>query len=331
MAHKIIAKGSIGKIVYPSLFTGSRLLVSKIAIEADVIDEYKFGRHVINEIEEKEDGYGDCETFLVDKKVYRRYRFGVYGLNYEPLLAYSTRMQKRRWDNLIEKSPDLCNIDPMASYLMHMEKADGDVHSLLEQCTPKTLFAALLALRNVAIGLTKLHDAQIYHFDVKPSNILFFGSLKNPETMKIGDFGLAHKIDDGDIWNAASLQFPWHNFPPWASYIALFYQGGSQYELAQKEHDIRIFFEKPESERFSCVDEELYMRMQIDIAPFLQDPALLFCAVDIYGLALCLHRIYWLAPLRVRSHIEQFCSDAAMCALRDDDILDRWDDMLRAF
>lgn len=329
--HSIIATGSVGKIVYPPLNVDvdrkKPAVVSKIAEKTEVVDEFDIGQKIIDLIET------DGTSILIDGTRFRCYRFGVYGLTMQPLLSHSTvrtRLQKRKWNAIVERSPGLSDIDP-SSYIMQMEKADGDVHFLLDRCTPKALFSALLALRNTIIGLTKMHAAGFYHFDVKPSNILFFGPLRNPSTTKMADFGLAKCVDDADLWDAAALTIPWQNFPPWASYIALFFCGGSREQLSVKENEIRLFFERPDCERFTCVDERIYTHMQIDLGQFVFERNALFDAIDIYGLAMCLDRVYYLAPAIVQSRIRHFCTDAAMCELRDNEVLSRWDEILYAF
>jgi len=325
--HSIIANGSIGKLVYPSLSTFTPkckdvVLVSKIMEKDHAIDEFEIGQAIIKQVEQKESGDSLSDSF----------RFGVYGLHLNRLVTSApiTRSQQRKWNLRVQNSPDLVNIDPNA-YLIDMEKADGDVHRMLERCRPTNLFAMLLALRNVVIGLPKMHDAGFYHFDIKPANLLYFGAVKNPHTVKICDFGLARHSSELDFWTAPALCIPWHNFPPWASYIALFVLKGSESDLAKKEQAIVSFFQRPESERFSCVDSSLYMCFQVDMEPFCRNPVLLFNAIDMYGLAMCLDRVFHLAPPRVQALISYFCTAAVLCSLNDDDVLCRWDEILNAF
>jgi serine/threonine protein kinase len=344
--HTIIGSGSIGQIVFPAL-TGSALglavnsaeqkktkpLVSKVSERGEAMLEFHIGQAIIGAMEEE---MGE-----------NQYRFGVYGLDVHPLTssAMLTRRQKKNWQQKIKMSPGLDVLNP-CSYMLQMEKADGDMHNLLHRFSSVTmsdfpesnhskatewLFNILLALRNVVIGLTKMHDEGYYHFDVKPANVLYFGSEKEPDTAKLCDFGLAKHIDEADFWSAPALQMPWHNFPPWTSYIALEIDGASVFDLILKESDIRTFFQRTDCERFLCMEHGLYLNMQLDIATFVRDPVLLFNAIDVYGMGLFLDKIYDRAPLDVQPLIQRFCRDAVLCSIKDDDVLSRWDEILYAF
>lgn len=340
--HTIIGSGSIGQIVFPAL-TGSAMkstmstamypeqkkiktvpLVSKVSERGEAMLEFRIGQAIIGAMEEE---MGE-----------NQYRFGVYGLDVHPLTssAMLTRRQKKNWQQKIKMSPGLDNLNP-CSYMLQMEKADGDMHNLLHRFVSDNsqsrpwLFSILLALRNVVIGLTKMHDEGYYHFDVKPANVLYFGTEKEPETAKLCDFGLAKHIDETDFWSAPALQMPWHNFPPWTSYIALEIDGASVFDLILKESDIRTFFQRTDCERFLCIEHGLYLNMQLDIATFVRDPVLLFNAIDVYGMGLFLDKIYDMAPLDVQPLIQRFCRDAVLCSIKDDDVLSRWDEILYAF
>jgi len=67
------------------------------------------------------------------------------------------------------------------------EKADGDVRSLLTINTKFDTAWSLRALHHVSTGLYQMHRRRMAHQDVKPSNILRFGT----SSCKIGDVGRA--------------------------------------------------------------------------------------------------------------------------------------------
>ena len=67
------------------------------------------------------------------------------------------------------------------------EVADGDVREHLDGLAAFDEAWALRVLHNVANGLNQLHSAEIFHQDLKPSNVLMF-----PEATKLGDLGRAH-------------------------------------------------------------------------------------------------------------------------------------------
>jgi serine/threonine protein kinase len=69
-------------------------------------------------------------------------------------------------------------------YLL-FEKADGDVRAHLHAAAAFDTAWALRTLHQVAVGLSQLHKHGIAHQDMKPSNVLMFGS----DSSKIADFG----------------------------------------------------------------------------------------------------------------------------------------------
>jgi serine/threonine protein kinase len=78
--------------------------------------------------------------------------------------------------------------DPLSTveYLI-FRKADGDIRALLDAQTDFDLAFALRALHHVAVGLHQLHGVDVAHQDLKPSNVLVFGS----DGSKVGDLGRA--------------------------------------------------------------------------------------------------------------------------------------------
>jgi serine/threonine protein kinase len=77
----------------------------------------------------------------------------------------------------------------VVQYLI-LEKADGDARSYLNASASFDMAWALRALHHVATGLRQMHQREIAHQDLKPSNVLVFGKSSS----KIGDVGRAwHK------------------------------------------------------------------------------------------------------------------------------------------
>lgn len=73
------------------------------------------------------------------------------------------------------------------NYLI-FERADGDVRKFLNEIASIDDAWAMRVLHNTAIGVQQLHGEKIAHQDVKPSNLLTFGSTGSS---KIGDLGRA--------------------------------------------------------------------------------------------------------------------------------------------
>lgn len=74
-----------------------------------------------------------------------------------------------------------------------MEQGDGNLQEYLsDEENELSLQQKIILFRNILICLNELHQLGIYHRDIKPDNIFFFG-----ETWKIGDLGLiAHRDED---------------------------------------------------------------------------------------------------------------------------------------
>lgn len=72
---------------------------------------------------------------------------------------------------------------PVVPYLI-FELAEGDVRSKIDYSNQLDFAWKLKSLHDIAVGLRQLHNVQVSHQDVKPSNVLVFEG----ET-KIGDLG----------------------------------------------------------------------------------------------------------------------------------------------
>ena len=79
------------------------------------------------------------------------------------------------------------SVDGIVQYLI-FEQANGDARTLMDGGTQFDLTLKLSSLHHVATGLRQLHNLEIAHQDVKPSNVLVF-----PERSKIGDLGCASR------------------------------------------------------------------------------------------------------------------------------------------
>jgi eukaryotic-like serine/threonine-protein kinase len=74
----------------------------------------------------------------------------------------------------------------VVQYLI-LEKADSDARSFLNASASFDMAWALRSLHHVSNGLRQMHQEEMAHQDLKPSNILLFGS----NSSKIGDVGRA--------------------------------------------------------------------------------------------------------------------------------------------
>lgn len=76
-------------------------------------------------------------------------------------------------------------------YYMVMEQAEGSVRGVIDLSQSFDYAWALRSLHNVAVGLEEMHQAQIAHQDIKPSNVLLFNGQK---ISKVTDLGRSSTI-----------------------------------------------------------------------------------------------------------------------------------------
>ena len=132
--------------------------------------------------------------------------------------------------------------DPLHSIIDYIvfEKADGDIRRILT--FSKTLdFASQLnqlnaklhSLHDISVSLSQLHNAEVSHQDLKPSNILLFG-----EESKIGDFGRS-------LCFAPSMDCPYDT-------MRVNFCGDLTY--APPEHTFKYWYTKDRNEWFYQID-----------------------------------------------------------------------------
>jgi serine/threonine protein kinase len=73
-------------------------------------------------------------------------------------------------------------------YYLLFELADGDIRSATRHLSNATFSWRCQVLHQISVGLKQLHDREILHQDLKPSNVLVFA----PVGMKLADLGRAY-------------------------------------------------------------------------------------------------------------------------------------------
>ena len=80
---------------------------------------------------------------------------------------------------------------PHVPYIV-LEFADKSLRNMIDLSEAFDYAWALRSLHNVAVGITEMHNIQIAHQDIKPSNILVF---QQQNASKLGDVGRSSAID----------------------------------------------------------------------------------------------------------------------------------------
>ena len=79
-----------------------------------------------------------------------------------------------------------------------MERMDGDLHHVIEDCSRKPPFSlpkAVDILSQIAAGMAYLHDQGVFHGDLKASNVLVSGKRHLDDIeVKITDFGVSQRV-----------------------------------------------------------------------------------------------------------------------------------------
>lgn len=96
----------------------------------------------------------------------------------------------------------------LVPYLV-FELADGDVRQNLSYSKKLDFAWKLKSLHDIAVGLQQLHNVNISHQDLKPSNILLFN-----EDSKIGDLGRSMCKDIESQYNNQIYSGDWNYAPP---------------------------------------------------------------------------------------------------------------------
>ena len=89
------------------------------------------------------------------------------------------------------------------------ELADGDVRSKLDFSAKLDFAWKLHSLHDIAVGLQQLHNVNVSHQDLKPSNILVFR-----QDSKLGDLGRSMCKDMNSPYNKMSYTGDWNYAPP---------------------------------------------------------------------------------------------------------------------
>ena len=210
-------------------------LVSKVLTLEEARNEFEIAKK-LKSIDILESGtFGELNA---------RYKYGVYALDmcHFPLndprqIEAFYNVKKPCKGKLIKKS--MGEEEPY-DYIVHMEKAEGDLFyafiqkNILKNCKKIEIKNWIKCLKNVLMGLENMHKHNIYHFDIKEGNTLFFGTLKKPITCKLIDFGLTQEIKSSTFLSIKKWNIPIAFSEPWSYYLPCAPLLRSKMELIEK-------------------------------------------------------------------------------------------------
>ncbi|SFW91422.1 protein kinase domain-containing protein [Chitinophaga sancti] len=101
---------------------------------------------------------------------------------------------------------------PIVPYLI-FDLADGDVRNKLKFTDRLDTSWKLKSLHSIAVGLRQLHNIDVSHQDLKPSNILVFN-----EESKIGDIGRSLSLNMKSPYDETPFNGDWNYAPPESLY-----------------------------------------------------------------------------------------------------------------
>lgn len=102
---------------------------------------------------------------------------------------------------------------PLVLYIV-FERAEQDVRRLLNATSFVDLFVKLRLLHNLAVGLRQLHTRGIAHQDVKPSNLLVYGTSLADGRGKLADLGRSVLSDTPGPYDDWTFAGDWTYAPP---------------------------------------------------------------------------------------------------------------------
>jgi serine/threonine protein kinase len=105
--------------------------------------------------------------------------------------------------------PGLSTMEGRVYYLI-FDMAEGDVRCQMDTLTAADAAWCMEALSSVALGLWQVHRERIAHQDIKPSNVLTFGS----DDFKITDFGRASQLGKSIFHDDFPFPGDWNYAPP---------------------------------------------------------------------------------------------------------------------
>ncbi|MDR1347946.1 MAG: protein kinase [Prevotellaceae bacterium] len=89
------------------------------------------------------------------------------------------------------------------------ELADGDIRNRIDFSNKLDFAWKLHSLHDIAVGLQQLHNVNVSHQDLKPSNILIFN-----QNSKLGDLGRSMCKDIESEYNRMEYSGDWNYAPP---------------------------------------------------------------------------------------------------------------------
>lgn len=330
LPKRLIGQGTYGCITYPAFPCDGHVeqeyagLVSKVLSAKESKQEIEQGARL-----------SGIDTLIAGAAgtLSARFKYGVYALN-RCRFPFRDVQEVESWKTTAN-GPCLAGNGRLESlgWIVHMEQAGGDCDTI--EALPARNDVVnnwLVALRNALEGLANMHAHGVFHLDVKPQNMLWFGDELAPTSIKLNDFGLTMRGDDPKLDQSYALTLPWWNFPPSACIAAALLKPGTLEEKKDAALDKYVEsteYHRTRNDRFvNSVAAINYLPRGIRIDAYLGTLQDLCASVDVFGFALTLDYLFRIACPSVKALIKGFCTRSFKMDMNATEALRLLDEMI---
>ena len=305
---KMVGVGAVGCVTLPGLPCQKNGefypdLISKITDKKSADDEIYQGKRL---------SFADELISGIHNSLSARYKHGVYAL--DQCLVPKCPSIISAFNNATGPKCTAGKIGKDLNWIIHMEKANGDADILhrLKKVTRNGISNVsvwIKKLENILDGLLNIHKHNMFHLEMKPANMLWFGDKDFPEIVKMSDFGTSCSNTDSKFVKSQAFKVIWFNFPPSALLLANFFiKKKSISEKVLESHAVEIA-------KYSKEFKEMKYRKSVnelreDTKSFISQKknlANVAESIDIYGFSLALFEFIRLSSGQLKNLLIEFC------------------------